>query len=338
MNNYVIYDYLTFSSKIHDQLTMIMFLGLEGVSFENLKGFYGYRDRLYYDGISIHYNGRDDMGVCVEMSGKGCRAFEKFGNGDYNMIFSEILDNYSDDADKRQMNITRLDVAYDDFTGVLDLPLLCSETQKHNFVSRFQDWQVVLGNKGIAVNHGSMKSSVYIRIYDKRLEQNVQELLDHWVRCELQIRKENALGFIQKKLDIVENYFRTLNQYLRYVVPNDSDSNNRRLDTAPYWLRFLQSAERDSIFHKPADNYSFDKLYGFINNQLSGAISTYIDIVGVDQFVKDISDSRKSKKLNSKYSSMKAELGADVDRLKEFLDKEKKDGEDDEPKRTQPAS
>lgn len=322
MNNYVIYDYLTFSSKIHDQLTMIMFLGLEGVSFENLKGFYGYRDRLYYDGISIHYNGRDDMGVCVEMSGKGCRAFEKFGNGDYNMIFSEILDNYSDDADKRQMNITRLDVAYDDFTGVLDLPLLRTETLNLNFVSRFEDWSETSGNKGLSVNHGSQKSSIFIRIYDKRLEQKAQDLLDHWVRCELQLRRETALGFIQKKLDIVENYFRSLNNYLRYVVPNDNDSNNRRFDTAPYWLRFLQSAERDSIFHKPADNYSFDKLYGFINNQLSGAITTYIDIVGVDQFIQDVSSARKGKKLNSKYISLKSQLGAEEDKCKEFLMKE----------------
>lgn len=336
MNNYVIYDYLTFSSKIHDQLSMIMFLGLEGVNFELLKGFYGYHDRLFYDGISIHYNGRDDMGVCVEMSGKGCRAFEKFGNGDYNMIFSEILDNYSDDTEKRQMNITRLDVAYDDFTGVLDLPLLCTETQKHNFVSRFQDWQVIFGNKGIAVDHGSMRSPVYIRIYDKRLEQKVQDLLSHWVRCELQLRRENALGFIMKKCDIVENYFKTLNNYLRYIVPNENDTNNRRFDTAPYWLQFIQSPESHSVhYHKPADNYSFDKLYTYVNTQLSGAITTYINIVGYDQFMLDISSARKGKKLNSKYVTLMTELGVKEDKFKEYLMKE---GKEDEPERTQSST
>ena len=321
LSNHIIYDYLSFTSKIHSTTAIIDMLGLQNVTFETIKGFYGYKDRLYYDGISIHYNGREDMGVCCEMSGKGCRTWEKYGNSDYDGLFSEILANYSDNSDKRQMNLTRLDVAYDDFTGVLDLPQLCIETQLHNFVSRFKDWQVIFGNKGIAVNHGSNKSNVYIRIYDKRLEQNVQDLIDHWVRCELQIRKECAIGFIMLKDTIENKYFSTLNNYLRYIVPSESnESNSRILDTAPYWLKFIQSADSKSIFHKPADNYSFDKLYSYVNNQLSGAISTYIDVVGVDQFLKDIAQARKGKKLNPKYQSIKDEYEAHGANILKFLE------------------
>lgn len=319
MNNYIIYDYLSFSTKIHTPASLIDYLGLKDVKFENLKGFYGYRDRLYYDGISIHYNGRDDMGICCEMSGHGCRSWEKYGTSDYSGLFSEILDNYSDDSDKRQMNLTRLDVAYDDFTGVLDLPLLCSETQKHNFVSRFKDWQVIFGNKGIAVNHGSNKSNVYIRCYDKRLEQNMELQIEHWVRLELQIRKECAIGFIKNKGDIREKYFSVLNNYLRYIVPSDNTTNSSMLDTAPYWLNFIESAERITIFHKPADNYSFDKLYAYVNSQLSGAITTYIDCVGVEQFLSDIKFARKGKKLNPKYQALKENFDEHGDNILKFL-------------------
>lgn len=328
MNNYIIYDFLSFSSKIHSHLALIDYLGLSELKFENLKGFYGYRDRLFYEGISIHYNGRDDMGVCCEMSGKGCRTWEKYGTSDYDSLFQEILCNYSDDSEKRQMNLTRLDVAYDDFTGVLDLPLLCSETQKHNFVSRFKDWQVIFGNKGIAVNHGSNKSNVYIRCYDKRLEQGVEDKIDHWVRLELQIRKECAIGFIKQQGSIQEKYFKVLNNYLRYIVPTSNTSNSSVLDTAPYWLNFIENAESMSIFHKPADNYSFDKLYGFVNNQLSGAITTYIDVVGVEQFLVDIHNSRKGKKLNPKYKAL-ADQSEHGDNILKYLaehglDKDKK--------------
>ena len=312
MNNYIIYDFLSFSSKIHNPQSLIDYLGLSDLKFETLKGFYGYRDRLYYSGISIHYNGRDDMGICCEMSGSGCRTWEKYGSSDYDSLFNEILDNYSDDSDLRQMNLTRLDVAYDDFTGVLDLPLLCCETQKHNFVSRFKDWQVIFGNKGIAVNHGSNKSNVYVRCYDKRLEQSVSHLIDHWVRLELQIRKDCAIGFIKHKGSLQEKYFQVLNNYLRYIVPTSNSTNSSVLDTAPYWLNFIESAEKISIFCKPSDNYSFDKLYSFVNNQLSGAISTYIDYVGVDQFLLDIYSSRNGKKLNPKYSSLIDEPGSGV--------------------------
>ena len=55
MSNKICYDFLTFTSKIHSTTSIIQLLGLEDVTFETLKGFYGYRDRLYFDGISIHY-------------------------------------------------------------------------------------------------------------------------------------------------------------------------------------------------------------------------------------------------------------------------------------------
>ena len=319
MNNYIIYDYLSFTTKIHSISSLIDFLGLSNVKFEPLKGFYGYRDRLYFDGISIHYNGRSDMGICCEMSGHGCRAWEKYGTADYDGLFAEILDNYSDLADKRQMNLTRLDVAYDDFVGVLDLPLLCSETQSHNFVSRFKDWQVIFGNKGIAVNHGSTKSNVYIRCYDKRLEQHAEDKLKHWVRFELQIRKECAIGFIMNSGDIRDKYFGVLNNYLRYIVPTNNISNSSMLDTAPYWLNFIESPDILIIFHKPADNYSFDKLYSFVNGQLSGAITTYIDCVGVEQFIADMRSARIGKKLNPKYQSVLDNYDAHGNNILDFL-------------------
>lgn len=310
MSNKILYDFLTFSSKIHSTKSIIDLLGLDKCTFETLKGFYGYRDRLYFDGISIHYNGRDDMGICVELSGKGCRTFETFGTGDYDLIFSEILDNYSDNSELRQMNITRIDVAYDDFSGVLDLERLSDDTLKHYFSSRFKDFQVICGNKGRAVNHGSNKSNVYIRCYDKRLEQNVQDEVDHWIRLELQIRSECALGFIKMTESIEDKYFYVLNRYLRYLVPNANTTNRAMVETAPYWDKFIQNKEDRAIFCKPADNYSFNKLYAFVNDQVSGAVSTYIDIVGVDQFIMDIYKSRQGKTLNSKYKALKQEHNA----------------------------
>lgn len=319
MGNKICYDFLTFTSKIHSSTAIIELLGLQNITFETLKGFYGYRDRLYFDGISIHINGRDDMGICVEMSGKGCRTFETFGTGDYDLIFSEILENYNEDSEKRQMNITRIDIAYDDFSGVLDLDQLSSDTLNHYFSSRFKDYQVITGNKGKAVNHGSNKSNVYIRCYDKRLEQNVQEKIDHWIRLELQIRSECALGFIKMQESIEDKYFFVLNRYLRYLVPNNNTSNRSMVPTAPYWLRFIENTEDRAIFCKPADNYNLFKLRSFITDQVSGAITTYIDIVGVDQFLVDVQNARKGKELNSKYKSLKQENNAPGSGILKYL-------------------
>ena len=166
--NRVIYDWLTFTTKIHDLDSVMVMLGMCDVTFKQYSGRYGYADRLTFEGCNILYNGREDMGICVEMSGKGCRTFETYGNGDYDKLFSEILSNIG----CKDMNITRLDVAYDDFEGVLDLYYLMQAAQRGDYVSRLHDIEVVFSSKGCSVNHGNRyDSNVFIRIYDKKMEQ-----------------------------------------------------------------------------------------------------------------------------------------------------------------------
>ena len=182
--NRVIYDWLTFTTKIHDVDSVIEMLGLTEVTFKTLNGRYGYADRLSFEGINILYNGREDMGVCVEMSGSGCRSWETYGNGDYEGIFSDIIEN----IDSKDMNITRLDVAYDDFSGVLDLLYLMQAAQRGDYVSRLHDIEVIYSNKGCSVNHGNRyESNVFIRIYDKKMERK-REDIDHWIRCEMKLK------------------------------------------------------------------------------------------------------------------------------------------------------
>ena len=57
------------------------------------------------------YIGREDLEICIIMLRQGCSDFKSFGTGNYQEIFDIILDNWSEKAEQRQMNITRLDVA-----------------------------------------------------------------------------------------------------------------------------------------------------------------------------------------------------------------------------------
>ena len=318
--NRVIYDWLTFTSKIHSLPDVIEFLGLSDVKFDSFRGRYCYQDRLHYDGINILFNGHDDMGICVEMSGQGCRSFETYGNGDYENIFEMVSENYSYTAEERQANISRLDIAYDDFDGVLDLKYYMSAAQNFDYVSRLKDIEVIFSNKGCSVCHGSrLQSNVYIRMYDKKMEKGRTDL-DHWIRCELKLRDETALGFIKLDGDIRENYFNVLNNYLRSIVHTE-DSNKRRAPASPQWLNFIETWETVSIFDKPGVEYNLSNLDGFVNNQLSGALTTYIDVVGVENFLKNITESRKGKQLNPKYSAIRSKYDESSDSIKEFLNK-----------------
>ena len=104
--NVVLYDWLSFTTKQHTPEEVIEALGLSHCPWTETKGARGYRDRLYFGSISVHYNGREDMGVWCEMSGQGCRSFEDLSTlaNKWDDVFHFIHSN--------ALHITRLDVAY----------------------------------------------------------------------------------------------------------------------------------------------------------------------------------------------------------------------------------
>lgn len=152
MGNKVIYDWVSVTSKIHSPDGLIRLLGLDhdGIAWEQVKGAHGYRDRLYWEKISIHYNGREDMGIWLEMSGQGCRAFESFGSGDYEGLFQEVFSNPGD------MHITRLDVVFDDLEGLLDIEAVCGDARKAEYVSKFRTGAAIYGWAAEAARHWSV--------------------------------------------------------------------------------------------------------------------------------------------------------------------------------------
>ena len=190
MENCVLYDWVSITSKIHSPQNLIDLLGFNDPSivWEQVKGAHGYQDRLYWGCISIHYNGREDMGVWLEMSGQGCRNFESYGSGDYDSLFREVFDNPD------EMNVTRLDVAFDDHSGILDQSIICDDTRNHEFISRFRQVDVHYSTGGDSVTFGDRSSDLLIRIYDKAAERGYTDGR-HWVRVELQLRRERALDF-----------------------------------------------------------------------------------------------------------------------------------------------
>ena len=86
--NAILIDWLSLTSKLHSPEEIISLLGMEDCKWQAMHGMHGYQERLWYDSISIHYAGRADMGVWLEMSGQGCRAFETYGHGDYNVLLT----------------------------------------------------------------------------------------------------------------------------------------------------------------------------------------------------------------------------------------------------------
>ena len=289
--NLVIYDWLSFTSKVHTPDQLIAALGLSHVPWTETKGARGYRDRKYFSCISIHYNGRSDMGVWVEMSGQGCRTFESLSKVGWEGIFSFIRDN--------GLKITRLDVAYDDHSGILNIREIASDTQAGMYVSKSDYWETVLSSKGTTVQIGSPQSKVLIRIYDKAAERGKPD--EHWIRVELQLRDDRAVQFTKIPLPIGQAFAGVLLNYLRYVEPGE-DSNKWRWPMTDYWFNLVQDAEKISIYQTPGMEYNEERCKNYVINQAGNAIDACIQMYGLYEFEKMIQERKTAP--NPKYEQL----------------------------------
>lgn len=295
MENKILIDWLTVTSKTFNVDDFKRLLGLENVPWQSMKGYYGYKCRYYYESISIHYDGTLDMGVCLEMSGQGCRAFETLGAGDFEIFFSKILE-------EKDLRVTRLDIAFDDHTGILDINQIVSDTEDLRcVVTPFRSWCITCSNKGKSVDIGSKASAVLIRIYDKAAERGFKDNR-HWVRLELQLRDNRALEFLKLPMTIGERFFNVLCNYLCYVTPNESDTNKSRWELRPYWSELLESAYAVSIYSKPGMQYNLFNVDNFVFHNAKNAITCAIECYGLSTFLEKLRNSPV--RPNPKYTNL----------------------------------
>ena len=295
--NLILFDWLTFTSHCDSPETIMAMLGLSGVSWQKMeKGRNGYRCRYFFENISILYDGAENMGVCIDMSGTGCRAFETYSTISWNELM-EILFYSSGDY-----NVTRLDMAFDDHTGILDIDQIRDDTDDHMYVSRSKTWKVEYGSAGTTIYHGSPKSNMYIRIYDKAAERDLEDV--HWIRVELQMRDEIAQGFISGLMrNPVGIHFRgVLHNYLRYVRDPGTDVNMSRWPMAAYWEELLEGVAQIRCWSDPGVDYNEFTLSNFIVNQVGNALDCYLRIFGMEDLIRELG--RRSVKMSPKYKRL----------------------------------
>lgn len=304
MEKRIIFDWLTFTTKKDSINSIKSFMGFDEFDFEEIKGRYGYTKRLFYDGINIYFGGSEDMGICVELSGKGCRNFEKYGSSDYYELFSYLISN-SDDC-----HITRLDVAFDDFDGILDFNVIADSIANKQYLSRFREFHIERTYskdpkfEDFCIYCGSRQSETLFRIYDKKAEQERFDL-EHWLRFELQLRRSRAECFVNLLLsdnDISDLFVCVINNYLRFVVPSESDTNKSRAVTCEWWFNFLQTFQKVSLC-LPDDDYTESRLERFVKKQTSSAIVAFIALNGFNAF-RDVITGKSKIKLNQKYMNL----------------------------------
>ncbi len=289
MDNCILYDWITVSFQNLDKDTLIYVLGLQFVPWSESEtgSRLKYGHRIFYDGVSVHYTDdidhRHNPGCCLEMSGQGCRDFETHGKGDWWLLFEFIRLSHG--------KVTRLDIAFDDFSGLIPLPVMAAFADNFYFTSRSQKRRVMHESEdgdpdhdGISVCHGSKSSDIYIRCYDKRVERHAWEI-PHWVRFEVQLRGDNCAGFIQAGGDLGEKLRGVVCNYVNYRCPDPDDSNKRRWCIAPWWYRFIQGVAAISVNSKRDTEYNKDRLHKHVYDRNHNSIKTAILTDGLAGFL-----------------------------------------------------
>lgn len=299
-DNKFLIDWFSFTSKIDSDNSILEVLGLSHFkdAFQVMYGFQGYKTRLYFDGISIHYCHAKNDGVWVEMSGQGCRNFETYSKISFDDLFKIVLYN----QDKDDYHVTRLDVAYDDFKKVIPLRKLSKQILDEHFVSRFSSKSCTVtqaaGRKGITCDLGSRKSEIKFRVYDKAFERGYFKEIeeDHftWTRWEIQLRDERAFNFILHSLsDGVGSVFKgVVLNYFRVVDVDKHDSNKWRWRVSKWFDRFIGDVEKISLFTPCKSDYNLYKCERYVYTQAGNAIDTLIRIKGVDNFIAELRASK----------------------------------------------
>jgi len=197
-------------------------------------------------------------------------------------------------------HLTRVDVAFDDHEGILDLDAIGLALREGRFVSRWRSWQDLTSSKlvdgqwvmGQTFYMGSKKSDTQLRVYDKRAER-LQKGKDvepgPWVRAELQFRRKRA--------NLVGQLFKTAKQNLEQVrahlagvlrglvefkAPN-WDTNKQRQAASPWWVEFLEHAEKATLAVVVAEPRTVDDVKEWVSRQVAPSLALLEDALGFDR-------------------------------------------------------
>ncbi|MCG3056041.1 replication initiation factor domain-containing protein, partial [Escherichia coli] len=115
------------------------------------------------------YDGSENMGVHLQMSGQGCREYEALNKKKWKELFFDFI--------CYNAKFTRLDVAIDDFQGYFTIGSIERKVKDRLLTSKFKKartMETILiesgKGEGKTIYFGSSQSSIQVRMYEKNHE------------------------------------------------------------------------------------------------------------------------------------------------------------------------
>lgn len=318
-------DYIRVTFKTNDVdsiLENVVHLNKDFMKQE-FYGFYGYVGMFQMDYIKVFYSApNDNRGICVEMSGQGCRQFEAFLNCRKKTWFDFFQDCLNNEG-----SFTRLDVAIDDRKTYFSIPELLKKAMNGECISRFRksdyngSFDLNEGlNGGTTIYFGSKKSEAYLCFYEKNYEQSEKyniplDEIGDWNRYEIRLknaRAQEAIKALLKQQDLTHMALRIVSNYVRFVDRNE-EVNRESWKTSAFWSDFIGDIAKLSLYVKPsADFYLKSK-----NWLQSSCAPTMKMVLKADEilFSNQLSDMILNAELSEKQEKMLSVYLADINEM-----------------------
>lgn len=273
-------DWLTFTIPFDEELVapttkikeILSLFNYELHEFEDTNGKFFYTSGITLGNyVNLYFNGdvnRTSINknkLTIVFTGQGCTDLYNRLNGDIDRLFKEIK--------KLSANVTRIDLALDDFTGDIKLQKIEDKLVKGHYKSSLKSYSIVKSsdtNKsdlGNTIYIGSTKSSdYYLRIYDKKsqYEQKSQQLPEvaekYWNRFEICYKKEKANEIFNELLNGTSEdriFKTTLRKIIEILEPTKTKEgthkNKSRWNKCLWWEKFLELNEKITFSNHERD-------------------------------------------------------------------------------------
>lgn len=249
-----------------------------GLNFERVDyGRWRYRKGAFAGGhaVEVFWEGAvEGMGICVSISGEGCRLLEQAENfPGWQSWIRDWLD--------QGAKFTRLDLAIDDEAGDIKFESVLKAVQNRDYSCRSTTWGLhqSTGKRGTGqtLYVGSRQSMAMLRVYDRGFLKKA----DHsYLRFEWEFAKDRADAVARTlAYDGWDKAFGCARGFIEFKMGADRNLPPCRRRTAG-WYAQLVSASRHVLDLSKQVQESVARSYGWIKRQCSQTLYALTELQG----------------------------------------------------------
>jgi len=179
----------------------------------------------------------------------------------------------------------RIDLAFDDRSGVLDLDLMRDKWDRNEVSSRARVMTEVRDHRhdgergGRTQYYGHRSSERCVRVYDKGAKEGVP---GDWIRVELEIKGDAAEVFFSQwdAAGYGTGYaVGVLCGVLRFLERSSTDSNRGRWPSSPFWRSFTEGADEIPLV-VPSACRDITDVQSWLVSQVSASLALLVECYG----------------------------------------------------------